>query len=78
LLERNYSNFVAVAMKVLTFADLFSFFLWKTWWVKNEERQKGLMRRDEFAGEQGIGRFVARANRRDGLAFSGRRAAAPS
>jgi len=30
-LERSYSNFVADAMKVLTFTDLFFFFLWKTW-----------------------------------------------
>jgi hypothetical protein len=41
LLETNYSNFVVIAMKVLTFSDLFSFFLWKTWRVKNELRQRG-------------------------------------
>jgi len=41
MLGRNYSNFVNSAMKVLTFVDLFFFFLWKTVQIEIERRQSG-------------------------------------
>jgi hypothetical protein len=52
MLGTNYSYFVVFAMKFLTFADLFFFFLWKTW-----RAEKGLLPRGRSAQKRIGGRI---------------------
>jgi hypothetical protein len=61
MLGRSYSNSVVIAMKFLTFADLFFFFLWKTWRAKISRVGHESVRRNELAGEVGIERPSAPA-----------------
>jgi hypothetical protein len=63
MLGTNYSYFVVFAMKFLTFADLFFFFLWKTRRAKISRIGREATRRNK-TGKQAGNRAVIRAGER--------------